>query len=268
MKNKMLLLLILISVIICNSQSYNPKPSSSKDKEIISYQYVKEGGLHWMKRVTREIYVDEKINQVFQYNKKSLFSILKNAIATGDLQAYSNDTIYPEELEKNISKEDVEKIMCKIEEFEGIDPNSFEPIIIPVPKCIEAKDITKFRIMEDWYFDKNTSSMKVHIISIAPIMNVYSTENMYLGTTAMYWLNFDQLRNILIEYPVFNRANDDALFTWDDLFLARTFNSLVIKESNAFDRKIAEYNTGIDALLEADRVEQVLFETEHDVWSY
>jgi hypothetical protein len=110
--------------------------------------------------------------------------------------------------------------------------------------------------------------MKVHIISIAPIMNVYSTENMYLGTTAMYWLNFDQLRNILIEYPVFNRANDDALFTWDDLFLARTFNSLVIKESNAFDRKIAEYNTGIDALLEADRVEQVLFETEHDVWSY
>jgi hypothetical protein len=52
------------------------------------------------------------------------------------------------------------------------------------------------------------------------------------------------------------------------LFLARTFNSLVIKESNAFDRKIAEYNTGIDALLEADRVEQVLFETEHDVWSY
>jgi gliding motility associated protien GldN len=158
--------------------------------------------------------------------------------------------------------------MCKIEEFEGIDPNSFEPIIIPVPKCIEAKDITKFRIMEDWYFDKNTSSMKVHIISIAPIMNVYSTENMYLGTTAMYWLNFDQLRNILIEYPVFNRANDDALFTWDDLFLARTFNSLVIKESNAFDRKIAEYNTGIDALLEADRVEQVLFETEHDVWSY
>ena len=221
-----------------------------------------------MKRVTREIYVDEKINQVFQYNKQPLFSILKNAIATGDLQAYSNDTIYPEELEKNISKEEVDKIMCRIEETEVLDPTSFEPIIVSTPICIESKDITKYRIMEDWYFDKTSSSMKVHIISIAPIMNVYSTENIYLGTTAMYWLNFDELRNILIKYPVYNRVNDDAVFTWDDLFLARTFNSLIIKESNVFDRKIAEYNTGIDAILEADRVEQVLFETEHDVWSY
>jgi hypothetical protein len=49
---------------------------------------------------------------------------------------------------------------------------------------------------------------------------------------------------------------------------SRMFSSYVIKESNVFDRRISEYASGIDALMESERVRNEIFEKEHDMWSY
>ena len=250
------------------AQTKNLPKTINDDKEIINYQQVHEGNLHWMKRVWREIYVDEKMNLVFQYNKQPLYNIMHHAITTGDIQVYSNDTIYPDELEKILTKNEALKVGCIQHEENRINAETFVEETITYYNCVESKDVKKYRLMEDWYFDKNTSSMKVHIVSIAPVMEVNSSEGEYLGYSPMYWLNFDQLRNILIHYPVYNQSNDTSNFSWDDLFIARIFNSIIIKESNVFDRNIATYTTGIDAILESDRVQNELFYSEHDNWNY
>jgi hypothetical protein len=44
------------------------------------------------------------------------------------------------------------------------------------------------------------------------------------------------------------------------------FSSFVNKESNVYDRPVAAYATGIDALLEAERVKNDIQLIEHDVW--
>ena len=56
--------------------------------------------------------------------------------------------------------------------------------------------------------------------------------------------------------------------SWDDMFQMRLFSSVIIKESNVFDRRIQEYATGLDALRESDRIKEDIFNFEHDLWSY
>jgi hypothetical protein len=48
----------------------------------------------------------------------------------------------------------------------------------------------------------------------------------------------------------------------------RFFASYIYKESNVRDRRLQDYLTGIDLLLEADKIKQEIFNFEHDLWSY
>jgi gliding motility associated protien GldN len=84
----------------------------------------------------------------------------------------------------------------------------------------------------------------------------------------MYWVYYPDLRPILAKYEVFNPKNDAVRMSWEDLFEMRMFESFIYKESNVFDRNIQEYATGMDALLESDRIKGDLFTYEHDLWNY
>lgn len=46
------------------------------------------------------------------------------------------------------------------------------------------------------------------------------------------------------------------------------FHSYIIKESNVYDRYINAYATGIDALLESERIKNDIFIFEHDLWEF
>ncbi|MFA5492865.1 MAG: gliding motility protein GldN, partial [Bacteroidales bacterium] len=77
-----------------------------------------------------------------------------------------------------------------------------------------------------------------------------------------------QLRPYLVRYEYFNRKNDGQRLTYDDAFNKRMFGSYIIKESNVYDRYISSYTTGIDALLESERIKNDIFIFEHDLWEY
>ena len=46
------------------------------------------------------------------------------------------------------------------------------------------------------------------------------------------------------------------------------FSSYIIKEANVMNRKIQQYMLGLDALLEAERIKEEIFNIEHDLWEY
>jgi hypothetical protein len=50
--------------------------------------------------------------------------------------------------------------------------------------------------------------------------------------------------------------------------MKRMFSSFVHKESNVYDRDIVNYTSGLDALLEAERVKGDISTMEHDVWHF
>ena len=61
--------------------------------------------------------------------------------------------------------------------------------------------------------------------------------------------------------------NDANPMSWDNIFEMRYFSSYVYKESNVQDRRLQDYKTGLDILLEAKKVEAAIFEFEEDIWS-
>lgn len=133
---------------------------------------------------------------------------------------------------------------------------------------IMSKDIVQYRLKEDWFFDKERSVMDVRIIGIAPVIYLRDQNNEIQGLRETFWLYFPHCRYIFNNYYVYNEQNDAQWMSFDDLFWKRRFNSVIYKESNVFEREIESYRTGIDALMESEKITEEIRTFEHDVWNF
>jgi gliding motility associated protien GldN len=84
----------------------------------------------------------------------------------------------------------------------------------------------------------------------------------------LFWVNFDECRNIFANHTALNSKNDSRKISYDDLFNKRIYNSVITKESNIFDREITDYTKGIESLYEAERIKQSIYNFESDFWQY
>ena len=83
------------------------------------------------------------------------------------------------------------------------------------------------------------------------------------------WIYYPEARNLFSSHPVFNKFNDAQQASFDDLFMQRRFSGYIYQESNVYDnRQIKEYTTGLENLLEGERIKESLFNIEHDLWEY
>jgi gliding motility associated protien GldN len=134
-----------------------------------------------------------------------------------------------------------------------------------------SKDIIQYRIKEDWFFDKERSQLDVRILAIAPVVYDTKEENgqkVITGLKELFWLYFPHCRFIFNNYLVYNERNDAQWMSFDDLFWKRRFNAVIYKESSVFDRKIETYRTGLDALMESQKIKESIRTIEHDVWQF
>jgi gliding motility associated protien GldN len=167
-----------------------------------------------------------------------------------------------------LSKAEVRKMLVVPDSIDVIgvnDKGEEAPSRIPVFDSTSIyRRIQKFRLKEDWFFNKETSTMEVRILGIAAYEYVPDKE----AYKELFWVYFPACRNTFAKNVVFNTRNDNEYRTFDELFWKRDFSSVIVKESNVYDRAIIEYQKGIDALLEADDIKTDLFNWEHDLWNY
>jgi len=242
--------------------------TTTKEKDIIPYDYVREADVFWAKRIWRIIDVREKMNLPFKYPQEPLAEIIHTAAKNGELTVYDNNVLDGDQFKKVLSIDDVKKLGERSDTVMQIDPVTLEEVQVIQRTEFDPGKIVKYRVKEDWFFDEETSTMMVRIIGIAPVMEDFDASGNYRGDMTMYWVYYPDLRPILAKYEVFNPKNDAVRLSWEDLFEARMFESYIYKESNVYDRQIQEYATGIDALLESDRVKDQMFTFEHDLWNY
>lgn len=248
-----------------------------QERRVVPWPYLREADVMFAKRIVRMIDVREKQNQPMAWPKNPLSVILYNAVVQGKLIPYRNDSLTSQ---------------LTIEEFLAlgtdtsfqetpIDPD--DPEITKLDTLIDEfrpeERIKKFRIVEDWIFDKKHSTMYVRIISIAPRfvlrvkgVDIQEQDLCVLKYHAKEGSGENDVRHLLVNYEVFNRQNDAARLTYDDWFEQRMFYSYIIKEANQHDMYIKEYaefkDNGLAAVLEGERIKQELFEREHDLWEY
>jgi gliding motility associated protien GldN len=127
--------------------------------------------------------------------------------------------------------------------------------------------IIKFRIKEDWIFDKQRSVFEPRIVGIAPMVRI-SAAGQAFDEQPAFWIYFPEARHLLVTKAVVNRSNDATGLSYDDIFIKRIFSSYIVKESNTEDLRIKDYALGIERLYESERIKKALMDFEHDLWSF
>ena len=270
MKKIMILLLCFFFLSVINKLFAQPiddivERKIMNERKVLSYKPLREADIFWEKRIWRVIDVREKMNQTFMYPNDPFFGILQNAALNGEITLYSTESdrfIFP------LDEKEVRKLFYSIDTIMINDPVTLEPTVRIIENWINWEDVKRFRIKEAWFFDENTGSMNVRILGIAPLVEVSGDDSNFRYEKPMFWAYYPQARLLLAKHKVFNPQNDAAMISWEDLLEMRFFASYIFKQSNVQDLQLQHYLSGIDILLEAEKIKKEIFNFEHDLWSY
>lgn len=244
------------------------------NREYVAYPYVREADVMWSKVTWEVIDLREKMNLPLYYPTDTLHGrkSLINAIMDGIENARFNAFKVP--LKNNAFEFDQNNIFMNVEEIrdigkrEEIMPIEISPGVTRdslIEYKWEPEEILQVLVKEVWYFNRKDSKLHSEIIGICPIREY--TFNGLKRRQRLFWIYYPDARPYLSTVPVYNMQNDKPMYTYDDLFVYRYFNSYFIQESNVYnDRLITDYVTGREAQIESDRIKQEIFDFEQDLW--
>ena len=268
------------------------KKEKHRNKKVQSYAPLRQADVMWSRKIWRDIDMRQKINHPFYYpmnngdddqirtdDRRSLIDVIYSAVLEGSITAYGNAN-YDDEFRFPMSSSEIrnvgnaeQKIIQVYDQdliSQGVDAElALKDSVLNIP--FDRNTIKKWRLKEEWFFDKQRSVMDVRIIGLAPLQEDRDeVTNKLLGTfSPIFWVHFPEARKVLINAEVFNLVKNDAeRRTYDDIFWKRMFGSTIVKEANVMNREVSEYMVGLDALLEAERIKAEIFNLEHDLWEY
>jgi gliding motility associated protien GldN len=255
----------------------------SNFRQPISWQHIRKDDILWRKRVWREIDTHEKQNIGFRYAGDEntgggmFIEILIDALKKGKIKGYKG---MDDHFSTLMSKEDImETTAGKPDTSTLTDPITGAETQVISKKDFNPEEITKYRIKEDWIFDRNQGQMVVRIAGLAPVRDQYNEQHVYIGPKVMFWLYYPDIRGLLAQYEVVNPMNDEARYTWDEFFESRQFSSKITKVSNPYgssnnpgaygeDFNTHDGNNLMESLYEGKRTAEEIFNKEHDMWVY
>ena len=265
--------------------------SADNDKPL-PYGYVHDRDILMGKRIWEFVDLDERVNFPLYFpvegdvmsspDRRPLYNVLINGIKEGKItEVYDSSYFTTKKTLKDIESSlytvdttDVgrEQMNEDMEAYRKGTKKIDEEFIRKTE--IEAYDVSAYRIVGYWYFDKRQGELKYRLLGICPVVpDVFSKKNndAELEYIDLFWVYFPSTRDILHEAKAFNNRNSAMPFSFDHLLNARRFSGMIYLEENVYgDRKIADYmkeNSQMQ-LLESDRVKEKIRDFEQDMWNY
>ena len=202
-----------------------------EDAVPFAYPEVNLKNIRFYKRVWRDIDLKDERNYIYAIPGNSLMEVIMKGIETGKLTPYNpEDDSFKGKLSatEGIARF-ADSVLVPIFDDEGnqIDSrmalNEFNP-----------ERVTKFRIKEDIFFDKQRGRLETRIIGVAPLMDITTSSELAtsVGSTPAFWLYFPQLRYSLVKVDISDPDRGLYDMTMDDLFVQRKFASKIVRESS------------------------------------
>lgn len=297
---KRVLLTVLAIIAYCtatNAQSIidgddqrNPNDFYQKGivvgKRAMPYPSVRENDVIWESVIWREIDYNEKFNQFFYFPKNaeqstqgriSLVNLIMRGVRNGEIPVYEDDDM-EKELDLNDAIIQLAGAPYTVEE-EIVDEygnpvyddetDEIKKRTVTKTRSFDSTSAVKIKLKEKWYIDKQDTRQKVRIVGLS---FYYQKENAAgeRNYTWSWWIPMDDMRvrQLLVNANAYDENNDVVERSYDDIFIQRYFDSYVIRESNVYNRSIAEYVADLDAVIESQRIEEKIFDIESDMWEY
>lgn len=240
--------------------------NNMEDAVPFAYPEVNKKNIRFYKRVWRDIDLKDEKNAILAVPGNSLIEVVMKAIEKGKLSLYSPDD---DSFKGRLSAQEgmarfADSVLVPIFDGEGnqIDSkmalNEFDPA-----------RVTKFRVKEDIFFDKQRSRLETRIIGVAPLMNITTSAELAesVGATPAFWLYFPQLRYALVQVDVSDPDKGLYDMSMDDFFVQNKFASNIVRESSpGMLQSLKETENG-GQQLDGKKVEEKLDAYKKKLWS-
>ena len=280
LKTWMSCLCLLGSLLTLIAQTETAEPAAAKNwlndgaatelttSPPLPYAPVQEADILWEKRVWRVIDTREKINLPFRHPEHSLFDVLMDGLATGELKAYGPGS---DGFQVRVDVEDIWDQLNTTDTIYVEEPNTCWGTQTQIVNYLfDPEQILRWQVQEIWYQDARHSQMQVQIIGIAPMVapQLSEAKTAFDDEGPIFWINYREARPWLAQNLVPNFGEDHSRMSWEDLFSMRRFHAYIYKESDMGNRRLQDYLSGTDLLLESKKQDRAIQNREMDMWSY
>ena len=273
--------------------AFSKDHNQSKD-EAYEYPEISEKDIVWSTTIWREIDLRQKIKHHFYYpsiserdhlnpEQMSLIDVVMESIQEGGM--FYNPTLRVFRAEQNAKADNEFKYGLLTQEeknslgegeifvsdsFDVYGDLVFDRDGNKLQSITEAAEfdrtlVKRWKIKEEWFFDKHRSVMDVRIVGLCPVVEIPDEQR----DEDMFWLYFPDYRTLLAKTKVANFTKNNAQQrSYLGIFEKRMFGSRVLQESNIMNRSISDYMVGLDALLESENIKKNLHDFEQDLWEY
>lgn len=253
-----------------------------REQKPIPYPFIRESDVVWSIDIWKTINCNELFNQFFyfpsdeyvNFGKKSLAYILWDAMAAGEIPIYEDDDLkVPLDNDlfvRRYTKADT--IMLEIG-YDDDDNELYETII--KPHFFEGAEIYYYSLRETWFVGRQDTRQDSRRIALAPIKETYRDlgggKEIFMGNLPLFWVPMQnpRVRELLASYTAYiDQANLVRQPSWDWVFVNQHYSAIITRESNDYNRRISDYVTGENAVIEAENIEAKVFEIEDEMWEY
>jgi gliding motility associated protien GldN len=237
-----------------------------------------ESKVAYRQKLWRDIVLAEKQNQSLQYpgDEGTITEVLLRAVNDGSITAYS---AIDDRFTTKLSVMQVHTLIWGSGYIQRIpdrkrDPNGDKGIFMDTLLYDDPQPIYKIRVMEDWIWDNERSTMQTYIGGIALVeLDTVTIPGERLDRV-LFWMPYRQVREVLATQRVYNAKNLAAPVYFDQYFDSRMYSGYVVKSSynNPRDLYLDQMpglkDNNILRLWEGENIKNRVFDYEQNLWSY
>ncbi len=165
----------------------------------------------WKRVVAREIELNERTGDRMRPKDSTLVDMLVKAVRTGNITAY---TSADQKFGRPMSAEELNWV-CRDYPDTAIliDPVTGNEVMKVIKHDIE---VYKYRLLEEWTFDRKSGTTTIKTIGIAPLLDV--SGDFFNAVKVLFWLKYPEAASTIVRHGRKHPAYALPALIWKDYF--------------------------------------------------